>query len=110
MCYTTNGLELIKLTVVGIEGRLVYETLVLPEGDILDFNTRFSGISARDLKRGPTKTLREVQVWISSVLIFALLGDFSNCNFTKSFVFQKLYFNRQNMLKTCISLTNDTIV
>ena len=61
MCFTTNGLELIKLTVVGVEGRLVYETLVVPEGDILDYNTRFSGISARDLKRGPSKALREVQ-------------------------------------------------
>ena len=61
MCFTTNGLELIKLTVVGIEGRLVYESLILPEGDIVDYNTRFSGISARDLKRGPAKTLREVQ-------------------------------------------------
>jgi RNA exonuclease 1 len=61
MCFTTSGLELIKLTVVGVEGRLVYETLVIPEGDILDYNTRFSGISARDLKRGPSKTLREVQ-------------------------------------------------
>jgi RNA exonuclease 1 len=61
MCFTTNGLELIKLTVVGVEGRLVYESLVLPEGDIVDYNTRFSGISARDLKRGPAKTLREVQ-------------------------------------------------
>lgn len=61
MCFTTNGLELIKLTVVGVEGRLVYESLILPEGDIVDYNTRFSGISARDLKRGPAKTLREVQ-------------------------------------------------
>ena len=61
MCFTTSGLELIKLTVVGVEGRLVYESLVIPEGEILDYNTRFSGISARDLKRGPSKTLREVQ-------------------------------------------------
>jgi hypothetical protein len=33
MCFTTNGLELIKLTVVGVDGRLVYESLVIPEGE-----------------------------------------------------------------------------
>jgi len=61
MCYTLNGLELTKVTVVGIDGRLVYETLVLPEADIIDYNTRFSGVSAKDLEKGPTKNLKEVQ-------------------------------------------------
>jgi len=72
MCFTTNGLEIIKLTVVGVEGRLVYETLILPDGEIVDYNTRFSGISARDLKKAQAKTLREVQVssFLLSFLIF----------------------------------------
>jgi len=61
MCYTLHGLELTKVTVVGIDGRLVYETLVLPEADILDHNTRFSGVTAKDLEKGPTKNLKEVQ-------------------------------------------------
>lgn len=61
MCYTLNGLELTKVTVVGIDGRLVYETLVLPEADIIDYNTRFSGVAAKDLEKGPTKNLKEVQ-------------------------------------------------
>ena len=34
---------------VGIDGRLVYESLVTPDNDIIDFNTRFSGIAAKDL-------------------------------------------------------------
>jgi len=61
MCYTLHGLELTKVTVVGIDGRLVYETLVLPETDIIDHNTRFSGVTAKDIEKGPTKNLKEVQ-------------------------------------------------
>ena len=61
MVFTTNGLQLCKITVVGIDGRLVYETFVRPDDTIIDFNTRFSGVSARDLKRGPVKTLKDVQ-------------------------------------------------
>ena len=47
---TQSGqLVLLQVTVVGIDGRLVYESLVCPEHDIIDFNTRFSGITAKDL-------------------------------------------------------------
>lgn len=62
MCFTTNGLELIKVTVVGTDGRLVYDSLVKPEHYIIDYNTRFSGITAKDLNRkGATKLLKDVQ-------------------------------------------------
>ena len=61
MVFTTSGLQLCKITVVGIDGRLVYETFVRPDDTIVDYNTRFSGVSARDLKRGPVKTLKDVQ-------------------------------------------------
>ena len=52
MVYTGLGLELVKVTVVGVDGRLVYESLVMPENDIIDYNTRFSGITQKDLGRG----------------------------------------------------------
>ena len=61
MSYTRAGLELTKLSVVDIDGRLVYESLVLPENEIIDFNTKFSGIKPGDLVSGQTKTLHEVQ-------------------------------------------------
>ncbi|XP_034251437.1 RNA exonuclease 1 homolog isoform X2 [Thrips palmi] len=62
MCFTTNGLELIKVTVVATDGRLVYDSLVKPEHYIIDYNTRFSGITAKDLnKKGATKSLKDVQ-------------------------------------------------
>jgi len=61
MCYTGLGLELVKVTVVGIDGRRVYESLVYPENEVIDFNTRFSGITAKDLDSGQCKNLKEVQ-------------------------------------------------
>jgi len=61
MCYTKSGLELAKVTVVGVDGRLVYESLVCPENDIIDFNTRYSGISAKDFVTGQFKNIKEVQ-------------------------------------------------
>ncbi|VEN34550.1 unnamed protein product [Callosobruchus maculatus] len=61
MCYTVRGLELTKVTVVACDGRLVYDTYVKPDLEIVDYNTRFSGITAKDMKRAQTKSLREVQ-------------------------------------------------
>ena len=51
----------LKFQVVGIDGRLVYETIIRPDDTIVDYNTRFSGVTARDLKRGSVKSLKDVQ-------------------------------------------------
>ncbi|XP_073982805.1 RNA exonuclease 1 homolog isoform X2 [Rhodnius prolixus] len=62
MCFTTTGLELTKISVVAHDGRLVYDTYVRPENFIIDYNTRFSGITAKDLSRKTgTKLLKDVQ-------------------------------------------------
>uniref|UniRef100_A0A8C5F9I1 Exonuclease domain-containing protein n=1 Tax=Gadus morhua TaxID=8049 RepID=A0A8C5F9I1_GADMO len=50
MCYTTHGLELSRITVVNSALHVVYDTFVKPGNDVVDFNTRFSGISEKDLK------------------------------------------------------------
>ncbi|KAF6207007.1 hypothetical protein GE061_018244 [Apolygus lucorum] len=60
MCYTTSGLELTKISVVAHDGRLVYDTYVKPESLIIDYNTRFSGVTAKDLNKR-TKLLKDVQ-------------------------------------------------
>jgi RNA exonuclease 1 len=61
MCYTTHGMELLRVTVVAANGRLVYDSFVRPENYIIDYNTRFSGITASDLNEHATKTLQDVQ-------------------------------------------------
>lgn len=63
MCYTGLGLEVTKVTLVAADGRLVYEKFVRPKAKIIDYNTRFSGITKKDLsaKNGSVLTLPEVQ-------------------------------------------------
>ncbi|XP_033607545.1 uncharacterized protein LOC111865033 [Cryptotermes secundus] len=61
MCYTAHGTEIIRVTVVASDGHLVYDRLVKPESDVIDYNTRFSGITAHDLNENATKSLRDVQ-------------------------------------------------
>ncbi|XP_075739853.1 uncharacterized protein LOC119186219 [Rhipicephalus microplus] len=68
MCYTSEGVELTRVTVVGWDLRPVYEKLVKPRGQILDYNTRFSGLTEEDMVGGKTN-LRDVQA--------ALLARFS---------------------------------
>lgn len=46
MGYTTNGLEMLRLTVISWpQHKPLIDVLVRPLGQILDFNTRFSGIT-----------------------------------------------------------------
>jgi len=60
MCRTERGLELTQVIVVDEHSRTVYESLVQPPRPILDFNTRFSGITAA-MMEGVTTTLEDVQ-------------------------------------------------
>jgi RNA exonuclease 1 len=49
-CYTINGLELVRVSVVNHKFESVYETLVKPHAEILDYNTRWSGITEEQLQ------------------------------------------------------------
>ncbi|XP_022243817.1 exonuclease GOR-like isoform X2 [Limulus polyphemus] len=60
MCFTLKGLEVTKVSVVGVDGLTVYDSLVLPENPIIDYNTRFSGITANDMLNVHT-TLTDVR-------------------------------------------------
>ncbi|KAL1497361.1 hypothetical protein ABEB36_008343 [Hypothenemus hampei] len=61
MSYTVTGLEVVKVTVVDITGRPVYCEFVQPNNEIVDFNTRYSGVTETDFLNNTPKTLIEVQ-------------------------------------------------
>lgn len=46
MCHTERGLELCRLTMVSWDEERILDVLVLPDSPIVDYNTRYSGISA----------------------------------------------------------------
>uniref|UniRef100_A0A670KDM0 Exonuclease domain-containing protein n=1 Tax=Podarcis muralis TaxID=64176 RepID=A0A670KDM0_PODMU len=60
MCYTTRGLELSRVTVVDPSLHVIYDTFVKPDNEIIDFNNRFSGVTAEDMKNTVT-SIRDVQ-------------------------------------------------
>lgn len=66
MVYTQGGQELARVTVTDCENNSVYETLVRPDRKVIDYNTRFSGITAEDMD-GVTTTIRDVQAVLLSL-------------------------------------------
>ncbi|KAM9330590.1 RNA exonuclease 1 homolog [Gastrophryne carolinensis] len=66
MCYTTKGLELARVTVINSQLKVVYDTFVQPDNKIVDYNTRFSGVTEEDLEN-TSITLRDVQAVLLSM-------------------------------------------
>ncbi|KAF0879719.1 REXO1 exonuclease, partial [Crocuta crocuta] len=60
VCYTAKGLELTQVTVVDPSLQVVYATFVKPDEEVIDYNTRFSGVVEKDLKNIKT-SIRDVQ-------------------------------------------------
>lgn len=62
MSYTADGLDLTRVTVVKPDGRVVYDSIVKPDKEIIDYNSRFSGITAEDFKDPNNfRSLKQVQ-------------------------------------------------
>ncbi|XP_034852427.1 RNA exonuclease 1 homolog isoform X7 [Mirounga leonina] len=66
MSYTTYGLELTRVTVVDTDMQVVYDTFVKPDNEIVDYNTRFSGVTEADLAN-TSISLRDVQAVLLSM-------------------------------------------
>jgi DNA polymerase III epsilon subunit-like protein len=54
MCYTTYGMEVVRVTAVSWpDNKTLMDILVRPFGEVLDFNTRFSGVSRKVFAEAP---------------------------------------------------------
>ncbi|XP_058237342.1 RNA exonuclease 1 homolog [Hemibagrus wyckioides] len=67
VCYTTQGLELARVTVVNSNLQVVYDTFVKPTNEVIDYNTRFSGVSEDDVKNS-SLSLQDVQTMLLSFI------------------------------------------
>ena len=67
MCYTAAGLEVTRCSVVDATCSVVYDSLVLPDSPILDYNTAHSGITA-ELMTGVTTRLADVQAHLLEIV------------------------------------------
>ncbi|KAK9377406.1 uncharacterized protein V1513DRAFT_436282 [Lipomyces chichibuensis] len=75
MGYTTLGTELIRLTILEFpSNKVLYDSLVKPIGDVIDLNTRYSGVTSVDEPGIPTfdaamKTVLENYIGSETILI-----------------------------------------
>lgn len=67
MCYTVVGLELTRITVVDFDEKVVLDKFVQPLNRVIDYNTRFSGITEKTLSTPEARTLPEIQAILLSM-------------------------------------------
>lgn len=67
MCYTICGFELTRITVVDFDEKVVYDKFVKPQNRVVDYNTRFSGITEATLSSPDVMSLPEIQAVLLSM-------------------------------------------
>lgn len=50
LVYTLNGMEVARISLVDMKGRVIMDQYVMPKYPILDFNTAFSGVQPEHLE------------------------------------------------------------
>ncbi|KAG8274816.1 hypothetical protein J6590_099577 [Homalodisca vitripennis] len=61
LVFTRMGLEVARVSLANVDGSSQYDALVQPEHEIIDFNTRFSGVTKEDYVLYKAKTLKQAQ-------------------------------------------------
>ena len=46
MCYTTGGMELTRVSLISHRLETVYDTFVLPDNAVLDYNTKYASLTS----------------------------------------------------------------
>ncbi|KAK4046506.1 para-aminobenzoate synthase, (PABA) [Microbotryomycetes sp. JL201] len=81
MCLTEDGSELARLSIVDQKGQRIYDSLVKPEKPIVDYLTKFSGLTEEKLA-SVTKTLEDVQRDLIDIIDYntILIGHSLECD------------------------------
>ena len=67
MVYTSIGMELARVSVIDKDHKSVYDSFVKPSNQVIDYNTRFSGITEERLS-GNLPNLKQVQRDLKQIL------------------------------------------
>lgn len=67
MCFTTQGRDIVRASLLGVDNEIKYDVLIKPKFPILDYCTRFSGITEEKLA-SVTTTLKDVQKFLLKLL------------------------------------------
>ncbi|XP_059498616.1 RNA exonuclease 1 homolog [Stegostoma tigrinum] len=67
LCYTKQGGALSRVSVINANLEVVYDVFVKPDNEVIDFNTRFSGVTREDVMNAKT-SLADVQLALLAML------------------------------------------
>ncbi|KAH6935148.1 hypothetical protein HPB50_003540 [Hyalomma asiaticum] len=97
MCWTSEGVEPVRVTLVNWDQKRIYDTLVRPQGRVLDYKTRFTGLKNGDLV-GVDTTLKDVQ----ADLLELISADTLLLGHSLDYDLRALRLIHENVVDTCV--------